>query len=300
MTSIEPGSGPSSVGSPSPADTAAAPVASVPAPARPLAGRRALITGASRGIGADIARAYAAAGADLVLTARDAATLEEPARRLTAEHGVRIAVLAADLADPDVPDRLWDEASALLAETAGADGRVDGGAGAAGLDVLVNNAGLSHPEMVDQLDTAHFDETLRVNLRAPALLAARAGAAMAEAGGGAIVTIASAAALRPLAEHYAYSTAKAGLVMATRTLALELGSRGVRANSICPTVVLTDMGQTVWGEQPTKAAPMLARIPQDRFAQPREVSDVAVWLASDAASMVNGAEIPVDGGYLVS
>lgn len=259
-------------------------------------GHRALITGASRGIGADIARAYAAAGADLVLTARDAATLEEPARRLAAEHGVRIAVLAADLADPDVPGRLWDEASALLGTISGPDGRI----GSAGLDVLVNNAGLSYPETVDALDTAHFDETLRVNLRAPALLAARAGAAMAEAGGGAIVTIASAAALRPLAEHYAYSTAKAGLVMATRTLALELGSRGVRANSICPTVVLTDMGKTVWGEQPAKAAPMLARIPQSRFAEPHEVSDVAVWLASDAASMVNGAEIPVDGGYLIS
>lgn len=286
MTSIEPGSGPSAVGA----------AAAGPSSAAPLAGRRVLITGASRGIGADIARAFAAAGADLVLTARDAATLEEPARQLAAEHGVRIAVLAADLADQDVPDTLWDDASALLRETAGADGRV----GPAGLDVLVNNAGLSHPETVDQLDTAHFDETLRVNLRAPALLAARAGTAMAEAGGGAIITIASAAALRPLAEHYAYSTAKAGLVMATRTLALELGSRGVRANSICPTVVLTDMGQTVWGEQPAKAAPMLARIPQARFAQPREVSDVAVWLASDAASMINGAEIPVDGGYLVS
>jgi NAD(P)-dependent dehydrogenase (short-subunit alcohol dehydrogenase family) len=251
---------------------------------RPLTGRTALITGASRGIGADVARAYAAAGADLVLTARDAAALEEPAARLAAEHGVRTAVLAADLADPDVPDRLWDEANALMD----------------GLDVLVNNAGLSHPETVEALQTAHFDETLQVNLRAPALLAARAGAAMAAAGGGVILTIASAAALRPLAEHYAYSTAKAGLVMATRTLALELGSRGVRANSICPTVVLTDMGQKVWGEQPEKASPMLARIPQSRFAQPREVSDVAVWLASDAASMVSGAEIPVDGGYLVS
>ena len=251
---------------------------------RPLAGRRALITGASRGIGADIARAFAAAGADLVLTARDASALEEPAGRLASEHGVRIAVLAADLAAPEVPDRLWDDAAALLG----------------GLDVLVNNAGISHPETVDQLDSAHFDETLRVNLRAPALLAARAGAAMAAAGGGAIITIASAAALRPLAEHYAYSTAKAGLVMATRTLALELGPQGVRANSICPTVVLTDMGQRVWGDQPDKAAPMLARIPQSRFAQPHEVSDVAVWLASDAASMVSGTEIPVDGGYLIS
>ena len=164
----------------------------------------------------------------------------------------------------------------------------------------MNNAGLSHPETVEALTTACFDETLQVNLRAPALLAARAGAAMAASGGGVILTIASAAALRPLAEHYAYSTAKAGLVMATRTLALELGERGVRANSICPTVVLTDMGQKVWGEQPDKAAPMLARIPQSRFARPREVSDVVVWLASDAASMINGAEIPVDGGYLVS
>ncbi len=251
---------------------------------RPLSGRKALITGASRGIGADIARAYAAAGADLVLTARDGAALAAPAERLAAEHRVRTAVLSADLADPDVPDCLWDEASGLME----------------GLDVLVNNAGLSHPETVEALDTARFDETLQVNLRAPALLAARAGAAMAASGGGTILTIASAAALRPLVEHFAYSTAKAGLVMATRTLALELGERGVRANSICPTVVLTDMGQRVWGEQPDKAAPMLARIPQSRFAQPREVSDVAVWLASDAASMINGAEIPVDGGYLVS
>ncbi|GAP79925.1 MULTISPECIES: SDR family NAD(P)-dependent oxidoreductase [Brachybacterium] len=251
---------------------------------RPLSGRKALITGASRGIGADIARAFAAAGADLVLTARDGASLEAPAERLGAEHGVRTAVFTADLADPDVPDRLWDEANGLMD----------------GLDVLVNNAGLSHPETVETLETAHFDETLQVKLRAPALLAARAGAAMAASSGGAIVTIASAAALRPLAEHYASSTAKTGLVMATRTLALELGERGVRANSICPTVVLTDMGKTAWGEQPEKAAPMLARIPQSRFAQPREVSDVAVWLASDAASMVNGAEIPVDGGYLVS
>ncbi|GAA1488629.1 SDR family NAD(P)-dependent oxidoreductase [Brachybacterium sacelli] len=256
-------------------------------PARPLTGRRALITGASRGIGADIARAYAASGADLVLTARDATALEGPARRLAEEHGVRAAVLAADLADPEVPDRLWQQASDVLD-------------GPERLDVLVNNAGISHPESIQELRTDHFDETLQINLRAPSLLAARAGAAMADSGGGAIVTIASAAALRPLPEHYAYSVAKAGLVMATRTLALELGPHGVRANSICPTVVLTDMGRTVWGDQPAKAAPMLARIPQDRFAQPHEVSDVAVWLASGAASMVNGVDVPVDGGYLVS
>lgn len=255
-----------------------------PGPERPLAGRRVLITGAGRGIGADLARACAAAGADLVLTSREAAGLEPAAQRLRAEFGVRVGVIGADLARPEAAEELATAALDVFG----------------GLDVLVNNAGLSHPELVEDLRTEHLDATLQVNLRAPALLAARLGTAMAEAGGGSVVTIASAAALRPLPEHYAYSIAKAGLVMATRTLALELGSRGVRANSICPTVVLTDMGQQVWGDQPDKAAPMLARIPQDRFAQPHEVSDVAVWLASDAASMVNGAEIPVDGGYLVS
>jgi NAD(P)-dependent dehydrogenase (short-subunit alcohol dehydrogenase family) len=84
--------------------------------------------------------------------------------------------------------------------------------------------------------------------------------------------------------------------MATKVLARELGPHGIRANSVCPTVVLTEMGQRVWGEE-TKAAPMIARIPLGRFAVPHEVSDAVVWLCSDAASMVNGVEIAVDGGY---
>ena len=95
--------------------------------------------------------------------------------------------------------------------------------------------------------------------------------------GGSIVTVASAAALAPLPEHYAYCASKAGLVMATKVLARELGPHGIRANSVCPTVVLTEMGQRVWGEE-AKAAPMLARIPLGRFAVPHEVSDAVVWL----------------------
>jgi NAD(P)-dependent dehydrogenase (short-subunit alcohol dehydrogenase family) len=88
--------------------------------------------------------------------------------------------------------------------------------------------------------------------------------------------------------------------MATKVLALELGPSGVRANSICPTVTLTDMGQKVWLDHPDKAAPMLQRIPLRRFAFPREVSDTAIWLASDASAMINGVDLPIDGGYLVS
>lgn len=245
--------------------------------------KRVLITGASKGIGADIAETFAEAGASLVLSGRDQGTLDVQARHLEQQYGVRVRAVAADLADPGAPTRLAADAAAVFG----------------GLDVLVNNAGISHPEMVTDLTAATFDEVLAVNLRAPALLAATVGAAMARAGGGSIVTVASAAALRALPEHYAYCTSKAGLVMATKVLALELGPDGVRANSLCPTIVLTDMGRKVWGEE-AKAAPMLARIPLGRFAAPAEVSATALFLASDLASMINGVDVPIDGGYAVS
>jgi NAD(P)-dependent dehydrogenase (short-subunit alcohol dehydrogenase family) len=246
-----------------------------------LDGKRALITGATKGIGADIARAFASAGASLVLSGRDETELSTMRGALADEYGSEIHTAAVDLARPDGPAEL-----ALRA------GKAFGG-----LDVLVNNAGISHPQPVVDTDPDLFDATIAVNLRAPALLASAVGAAMVAQGtGGSIITVASAAALAPLPDHYAYCASKAGLVMATKVLARELGPHGIRANSVCPTVVLTEMGQRVWGEQ-AKAAPMIARIPLGRFAVPHEVSDTVVWLASDAASMINGADIPVDGGY---
>ncbi|MGV0849952.1 SDR family NAD(P)-dependent oxidoreductase [Mycolicibacterium phlei] len=246
-----------------------------------LDGKRALITGATKGIGADIARAFASAGATLVLSGRDEAELTAARTALSDEFSVEISTVAVDLADNAGPERLAEAALAAFG----------------GLDVLVNNAGVSYPQPVPDTDPALFDATIAVNLRAPALLASTVGAAMVKAGvGGSIITVASAAALAPLPDHYAYCASKAGLVMATKVLARELGPHGIRANSVCPTVVLTEMGQRVWGEE-AKAAPMLARIPLGRFAVPHEVSDAVVWLASDLASMVNGVDIPVDGGY---
>jgi NAD(P)-dependent dehydrogenase (short-subunit alcohol dehydrogenase family) len=246
-----------------------------------LDGKRALITGAAKGIGADIARAFASAGASLVLSGRDEDELSRAGAALHDEFGVDVRSAAADLTLAEAPATLARRA----AEAFG------------GLDILVNNAGISLPEPVVDTDPGNFDATIAVNLRAPALLAAAVGAQMVAQGtGGAIVTVASAAALAPLPDHYAYCASKAGLVMATKVLARELGPHGIRANSVCPTVVLTEMGQRVWGEQ-AKAAPMIARIPLGRFAVPHEVSDAVVWLCSDAASMVNGVEIAVDGGY---
>jgi NAD(P)-dependent dehydrogenase (short-subunit alcohol dehydrogenase family) len=246
-----------------------------------LDGKRALITGATKGIGADIARTFAAAGATLVLSGRDEAELAAAQTALADEFGAAIDTVAVDLAQPDGPGRLAELAVAAFG----------------GLDILVNNAGISHPQPVVDTDPDLFDATMAVNLRAPALLAAAVGRAMVQQGtGGSIITVASAAALAPLPDHYAYCASKAGLVMATKVLARELGKHGIRANSVCPTVVLTDMGQRVWGEE-AKAAPMLARIPLGRFAIPREVSDTVLWLASDAAGMITGVDIAVDGGY---
>jgi NAD(P)-dependent dehydrogenase (short-subunit alcohol dehydrogenase family) len=246
-----------------------------------LDGKRALITGATKGIGADIARTFAAAGAALIVSGRDGSELAAMRSSLSDEFGIKIDTAAVDLAEPDGPERLAELAVAAFG----------------GLDVLVNNAGISHPQPVIATDPELFDATIAVNLRAPALLASAVGKSMVEQGtGGSIITVASAAALAPLSDHYAYCASKAGLVMATKVLARELGPHGIRANSVCPTVVLTEMGKRVWGEE-AKAAPMLARIALGRFAVPREVSDTVLWLASDAASMISGVDVPVDGGY---
>ncbi|MEN3318389.1 MAG: hypothetical protein V7643_1790 [Mycobacterium sp.] len=246
-----------------------------------LDGKRALITGATKGIGADIARTFAAAGAKLILSGRDLVDLRSAESALADEFGVQIATAAMDLAEYGAPLSLAQQAADAFG----------------GLDILVNNAGISHPEPAIDTDPDKFDDTIAINLRAPALLAAAVGKVMVAQGtGGSIITVASAAALAPLPDHYAYCASKAGLVMATKVLARELGQYGIRANSVCPTVVLTEMGQRVWGEE-SKAAPMLARIPLGRFAVPREVSDTVLWLASDAASMISGVDIPVDGGY---
>lgn len=248
-----------------------------------LSGARVLVTGASKGIGLAICRRLAEEGARLVISARDTAALDDLRSDLAERHGTETTCLPADLTDPEAPARLAAEAWAAYD----------------GLDVLVNNAGMSITGPAAAMSRADWDTVMNVNLHAPAMLAADLGGRMAEAGGGRIITIGSAAALRALPEHFAYCASKSALVMATKVLALELGPRGVRANSICPTVVLTEMGTQVWGD-PTKSAPMLARIPAGHFAQPEDVAAAVIYLASTAGEMVNGTDLVIDGGYLAT
>jgi len=241
-------------------------------------GRTAIVTGASKGIGRDIALALARAGADLGITGRDQRELAEVAAEAR-RAGVRCEVRVADLASAQDCLAMAEHFAALFPA----------------IDLLVNNAGLSFPEKLVDLEVGHWDTTLAVNLRAPALISRVIARKMIAAGGGTIVNISSNACLAGIEEHAAYCASKFGLDGLTKVMAVELGPHNIRVNAVAPTVVLTPMGTQVWGD-PKKADPVKAKIPLGRFAQPREVTAAVLFLASEGAGMIHGETLIIDGG----
>jgi len=163
------------------------------------------------------------------------------------------------------------------------------------VDILVNDAGLSFPEKLVDLDVAHWDATLAVNLRAPALITKVIAAKMIAQGYGAIVNISSNASVAGIEEHAAYCASKFGLDGLTKVMAVELGPHGIRVNAIAPTVVLTPMGSQVWGD-PKKADPVKAKIPLGRFAYPKDITAAVLFLVSEGAAMIHGETLIIDGG----
>jgi L-xylulose reductase len=146
----------------------------------------------------------------------------------------------------------------------------------------------------------NFDLIYAVNTRAPMILAQEyARALLADGRKGAIVNVSSMASFFGIPDHAAYCASKAGLDGLTRVMAKELGPSGIRVNGVHPTVTLTPMAVKAWSD-PAKAAGMMARIPLGRFAEPEEIAEVILFLLSDAASMVHGLSMPVDGGYMIS
>ncbi|HUY30697.1 MAG TPA: SDR family NAD(P)-dependent oxidoreductase [Acidimicrobiales bacterium] len=242
---------------------------------QPLAGRTAAVTGASRGIGAAVARALDAAGARVALVARDRPGLETTARDLTHDP----VVVTADLGDPLAPARLADELLATLGS----------------IDVLVNNAAAASRQPTSEVDAATIDGILAVNVRAPLLLVAALLPSMLDRGRGVIVNLSSVSALVGTPRRAAYAASKGAIDAMTRSLAIELGPSGIRVNAVAPGVVDT----ALWARN--KAVPGVAetielQTPLRRWASPEDVADVVVFLATDGARFVTGETVAVDGG----
>ena len=244
-----------------------------------LKGRRALVTGASKGIGAEICAVFADAGCDIVAVARDGAGLAQTAL-VVRDRGVRCLTIAADMATIDGPRM----AAAQALDAWG------------GIDILVNSAGVARIAPAADLSAQWWDETMAVNLRAPFLLAQALAPAMIAQGHGKIINISSQTGVIALQDHAAYAASKGGLNALTKSLCAEWARHNIQVNAICPTVVLTPMGRKVWGP-PEKSGPMIAATPAGRFAEPVEVADAALYLASPASNMVNGALLMLEGGF---
>ncbi|MDP9605371.1 UNVERIFIED_ORG: NAD(P)-dependent dehydrogenase (short-subunit alcohol dehydrogenase family) [Variovorax paradoxus] len=238
-----------------------------------FSGRRALVTGASSGIGRAVAVRLSQAGAQVTAIGRNAAALAA----LHTEAGCTPLVL--DVADAPALER------ALAALPA--------------FDLVVNCAGIALLESAIELQADSFDAVMAVNARAAALVASRCGKAMITAGvRGSIVNVSSQASLVALDAHLCYCASKAAMDAVTRSLCLEFGPHGIRVNSVNPTITLTPMAQQAWAD-PEKSAAALRNIPLGRFAQVEEVVAPILFLLGDGASMISGAALPVDGGYTV-
>jgi NAD(P)-dependent dehydrogenase (short-subunit alcohol dehydrogenase family) len=244
-----------------------------------LQGRKALVTGASKGIGAEICAVFADAGADIVAVARDPEGLAEVAGVVRA-RGRRCLTITAELASAEGP--------VAAARTALAEWGT--------IDILVNSAAVSRCAPATDLSLDWWDETMAVNLRAPFLLAQALAPAMIAQRWGKIINISSQTGVIALDDHAAYASSKGGLNALTKSLCAEWARHNIQVNAVCPTVVLTPMGLRVWGDE-AKGGPMKEKTPARRFGEPVEVADMALYLASPASGLVNGAIMMIEGGY---
>jgi len=244
-----------------------------------LQGRTALVSGASKGIGLEICAVLADAGADVVAVARDVDGLAT-AQASVVNAGRQCLTVEADLATVDGPRDAARQALARFGV----------------IDILVNNAGIAITDSILDTTVEDWDSIMAVNLRTPFLLAQALGPKMIEQQRGKIINISSQAGIIALDDHCAYTTSKNGLNALTKSITCEWAKHNIQCNAICPTVILTPMGEQVWGE-PAKGDPMKAKIPAGRFGKPVEVADLVLYLASAASDLVNGDTIMLDGGY---
>jgi len=242
-----------------------------------LGAKVALITGGASGIGAAIAEAYASKGANVAVIDVNAAAAQQHADKI----GNNAAAFTCDVADPKSVETMVE----AVVQTYGR------------IDILVNSAGVVRLAPAEEIEVSAWTTTLAVNLTGTFLVSQSVGKRMLASGHGKIINLASQAGSVALDQHVAYCASKFGVIGMTKVLASEWAGRGITANTISPTVVLTELGHKAWDGPKGDALKKL--IPTGRFALPEEIAASAVFLASDAANMINGADLLIDGGYTI-
>lgn len=245
-----------------------------------LDGQVALVTGGNRGLGFTMAEALAEAGADVVVTSRDADAAARSAATIAERTGRRCIGVAVDVTNPQQVERMVQTAMDAFGQ----------------IDILVNNAGINIRKPIEEFDEASWDSVQDTNLKAPFLCAKAVVPHMKRRRYGRVINVASMLGLVALPERAAYCSSKAGLIQLTRVQALEWAPHNITVNALCPGPIATELNIPVMNN-PEANAFFLNHIKLGRWGQPEELAGVIVFLASGASSFMTGSALVVDGGW---
>lgn len=245
-----------------------------------LEGHVAVITGASKGLGRQMAESLAAAGAGVAVVARSKDLLDEVVAGITAKGGKAVAIVADISHDAAVAD-VAEQVSEMLGTC----------------DILINNAGINNRKAVDEFTTSEWNEIVGINLTAPFMMSRAFVPGMKEKNWGRIINMTSIMSHVSIPLRTGYSATKAGLLGMTKALALELAPHNITANGISPGPFATEMNKPIL-DDPERNAQFLSRIPAGRWGKLEEIGSLAVYLCSEDAGFITGTDIVIDGGWI--